>query len=54
MLGEQDKCWNKYEKKIERKFAEVFMALEIEKKCSKSEILELYINTSFFWVYTTR
>lgn len=36
------------EKKIERKFAEVFMALEIEKKCSKSEILELYINTSFF------
>lgn len=36
------------EKKIERKFAEVFMAFEIEKKCEKDEILELYINTSFF------
>lgn len=36
------------EKKIQRKFAEVFMAFEIEKTCSKDEILELYINTSFF------
>lgn len=36
------------EKKIERKFAEVFMVFEIEKKCEKDEILELYINTSFF------
>lgn len=36
------------EKKIERKFAEVFMAFKIEKECSKNEILELYINTSFY------
>lgn len=36
------------EKKIERKFAEVFMAFEFEKNYSKDEILELYINTSFF------
>ena len=36
------------EKKIERKIAEVFMAFEIEKNYSKDEILELYINTSFF------
>lgn len=36
------------EKKIERKFAEVFMAFEIEKQCEKDEILELYINTSYF------
>lgn len=36
------------EKKMERKFAEVFMAFEFEKNCSKDEILELYINTSFF------
>lgn len=36
------------DKKIERKFAEIFMAFEIEKECSKDEILELYINTSFF------
>lgn len=36
------------EKKIERKFAEVFMAFEIEKNYSKDEILEFYINTSYF------
>lgn len=36
------------EKKIERKFAEVFMAFEFEKNYSKQQILELYINTSFF------
>ena len=36
------------EKKIERKFAEIFMASNIEKQCEKDEILELYINTSFF------
>ena len=36
------------EKKMERKIAEVFMAFEFEKNCSKDEILELYINTSFF------
>ncbi len=36
------------EKKIERKIAEVFMAIEIEKNCEKDEILELYLNTSYF------
>ena len=36
------------EKKITRKIAEVFMAFEIEKNCDKDEILELYLNTSYF------
>lgn len=36
------------EKKIERKIAEVFMALEIEKRYEKDFILELYLNTSYF------
>lgn len=36
------------EKKMERKVAEVFMAFEIESNYSKNEILELYINTSYF------
>lgn len=36
------------EKKIERKVAEVFMAFKLEQKCSKDEILELYINTSYY------
>ena len=36
------------EKKIERKIAEVFMAFKIEKNCDKDEILELYLNTSYF------
>ena len=36
------------EKKMSRKVAEVFMAFEIEKKYSKTEILELYINTIYF------
>ena len=36
------------EKKIERKIAEVFIAFEIEKNCDKDEILELYLNTSYF------
>ncbi|MFQ6860933.1 MAG: transglycosylase domain-containing protein [Beduini sp.] len=36
------------EKKIERKIAEVFMAFDIEKTCSKDEILELYLNTIYF------
>lgn len=36
------------DKKIERKIAEVFMAIDIEKKCSKNEILELYLNTSYY------
>ncbi len=36
------------EKKITRKIAEVFMAKEIEKRYSKDEILEFYLNTSYF------
>lgn len=36
------------EKKITRKIAEIFMAFEIEKKYDKDEILELYLNTSYF------
>ncbi|MGN1298448.1 MAG: transglycosylase domain-containing protein [Candidatus Scatovivens sp.] len=36
------------EKKLVRKIAEVFMAFKIEKACSKDEILELYVNTSYF------
>lgn len=36
------------EKKITRKIAEMFMAFEIEKNYSKEEILELYLNTSYF------
>ena len=44
------------EKKIERKIAEVFMAFEIEKRYNKNEILELYLNTSYFGdgYYTVR
>lgn len=44
------------EKKIERKIAEVFMASEIEKRYNKNEILELYLNTSYFGdgYYTVR
>lgn len=36
------------EKKLTRKVAEVFMALEIEKNYDKDKILELYLNTSYF------
>ncbi len=36
------------DKVIERKIAEVFMAWEIESKYSKDEILELYLNTTYF------
>lgn len=35
-------------KEITRKVAEVFMAMEFEKQCSKEEILELYVNTMYF------
>lgn len=31
-----------------RKISEIFMAFEIEKNCNKDEILELYLNTSYF------
>lgn len=36
------------EKRMTRKIAEVFMARELEKNYSKEEILELYLNTSYF------
>lgn len=36
------------EKKIERKIAEVFMAFKLEHSLEKDEILELYLNTSYF------
>lgn len=36
------------EKKITRKIAEVFMAFEIEKRCTKEQIFEMYVNTSYF------
>lgn len=36
------------EKKLERKVAEVFVALELECNYSKEDIFELYVNTSYF------
>lgn len=36
------------EKTALRKIAEIFMAFEIERNCSKDQILELYLNTSYF------
>ena len=36
------------EKTALRKIAEIFMAFEIEKNCDKDEILELYVNKSYF------
>ena len=36
------------EKKITRKIAEVFMAFDIERNYSKNEILEFYLNTSYY------
>lgn len=36
------------EKKLERKFAEIFAAWDIEKQCSKEDIFELYVNTIYF------
>lgn len=36
------------EKKIERKAAEVFAALDLEAKYTKEEIFELYANTAYF------
>ena len=36
------------EKKLERKIAEMFMAFKLEKGLEKDEILELYLNTSYF------
>lgn len=36
------------EKKFERKVAELFVAFKLEKKYSKNDILELYINLSYY------
>ena len=36
------------EKELTRKVAEVFMAFNLEKNCSKEEILELYVNSIYF------
>ncbi len=47
----QQVCKNLYftqERKLERKFAEVFMAFDLERECSKETILELYFNTIYF------
>ena len=47
----QQLCKNIYftqEKRMTRKIAEVFMAFKLEKSYEKDEILELYLNTSYF------
>lgn len=47
----QQLCKNIYfnqNRKLERKIAETLMAIKIEKECSKKEIFELYVNTSYF------
>lgn len=36
------------EKKATRKIAEIFAAMDLEEYCSKDEIFELYVNTSYF------
>lgn len=36
------------EKQMERKFAEVFVAFELENICTKEEIFEIYVNTIYF------
>lgn len=40
--------WFSEEKNLERKFAEVWAAFELENKLSKNDIFELYINTIYF------
>ena len=40
--------WFSQDKKLERKFAEVYAAFALEKTLSKSEIFELYVNTIYF------
>lgn len=47
----QQVCKNVYftqSRKLERKFAEIFMAIELEKNCDKDKILEIYFNTCFY------
>ena len=36
------------EETVKRKSAELFASIDLEKKCSKEEIFELYVNTSYF------
>lgn len=36
------------EKKVERKFAEIFAAFALEKEYSKQELFEIYVNTIYF------
>ncbi len=36
------------EKRMERKFAEVFTAFELESVCTKEKIFEIYVNTIYF------
>ena len=40
--------WFYEEKRMERKFAEVFAAFSLESELEKSEIFELYVNTIYF------
>lgn len=40
--------WFSQEKKLERKFAEVWAAFDLEKELSKNEILALYASTIYF------
>lgn len=40
--------WFTQEKRIERKFAEVYAAFELEAALTKDEIFELYVNTIYF------
>lgn len=40
--------WFTQEKKLERKFAEVYAAFALEKELSKQEIFELYVNSIYF------
>lgn len=40
--------WFDQEKRMERKFAEVFAAFSLEKELTKPEIFELYVNTIYF------
>lgn len=40
--------WFSEEKQLERKFAEVFAAFELEKMLTKNDIFELYVNLIYF------
>lgn len=40
--------WFTQEKKLERKFAEMYAAFELEAALTKDEIFELYVNTIYF------